>query len=101
MISPQLQKILVISIVIFCIAYFGYSLFTEIPDPSIQTDFSNTEIANQDVLILVDQLKNVSLDKEKEIFTSNLFTSLKDFTVPVLPEVQGRPNPFAPIGTER
>jgi hypothetical protein len=53
----------------------------------------------QDILVLVDKFKSVSIDPS--LFSSTLFTTLKDSSVPLNPESQGRVNPFANIGVEK
>lgn len=51
-----------------------------------------------DILILANKIKTVTIDPS--VFSSPLFAYLKDFSNPLTPEAQGRPNPFAPIGLD-
>lgn len=53
------------------------------------------EILGRDVLNLVDRMRNVSLDTE--IFNSDTFKSLKDFSVEIPKQPTGRRDPFAPL----
>jgi hypothetical protein len=50
------------------------------------------------VVTLVSKLKEMRLDKS--VFSNVLFLGLVDFTTAIIPEEQGRPNPFDPIGAE-
>lgn len=52
----------------------------------------------QDILDLANKLSAMSIDSQ--LFSSPLFKNLKDFDTPLLPEPQGRPNPFAQIGVD-
>ena len=58
----------------------------------------SSPISGQEILNLTNKLKNISIDQA--IFSSKLFLTLKDFGTVLTPELQGRPNPFAPIGTD-
>ena len=51
-----------------------------------------------DTLALVDKLKTISIDQN--VFSSPIFSSLKDFTQTIFPEQQGRTNPFSTIGSD-
>lgn len=96
-ISPSLQK-LVLSLVI--IAGLGYVAFSTIT-AEIPVGEEGVLVAppkGQDILILADKLEDVNIDKT--FFSSYLFTSLVDITVPIIEESAGRANPFLPIGTE-
>jgi|SRR3989344_5141525 len=99
MVSPKTQKIFVITIVLLLLAFLGYKLLTEEPEV-LKTDevLSDTEIAGQDILALVEKLKVVSIDQA--FFSDSLFNNLKDLTQQIFPEVYGRPNPFAVIGSD-
>ena len=55
-----------------------------------------SQAVGQDVIVLVEKLNLISIDSS--LFSSVLFTSLKDFTVALFPESQGKLNLFAPIG---
>lgn len=97
-ISPTIQKALIYLCVVLFLGYLGYSLFTS---PVTDESFSgavSSEVMGQDIIDLVENLKMISLDKT--IFTSVVFTSLIDYSVPISPEIQGRSNPFAPIGSD-
>lgn len=52
--------------------------------------------AGSDIIDLATKLSNISIDSA--LFNSPLFKNLKDFDIPLSPEIQGRPNPFASIG---
>ena len=59
---------------------------------------NNSGIVGQDILILVQKLSAISIDNA--LFSGALFTNLKDYSIPLNPESQGRLNPFAPIGSD-
>lgn len=53
----------------------------------------------QDFLTFLLSVKNIKLDAS--IFSDNAFNNLHDSTIILVPEGnEGRPNPFAPIGTD-
>ncbi|MEK9167868.1 MAG: hypothetical protein AAB769_00845 [Patescibacteria group bacterium] len=54
--------------------------------------------AGREIIALLTDLKALQL--KDEVFQSNVFRSLEDFSLPVAPEPQGRQNPFAPIGVD-
>ncbi len=98
-VTPLTQKIIV-SVVI--LAVFGYVVFnaitsTEVPVSSDGTPVV-TDLIGQDLLILVDKLETIKIDKA--IFSSPLFTSLKDNSVAIQEEQKGRVNPFSQIGVD-
>jgi len=55
--------------------------------------------AGREILSLLVDLKEIDLNAE--LFQSNSFRNLNDFSTPIPPEPKGRPNPFAPIGQDR
>lgn len=86
-------------VVLLLLGFLGYQLF--ISEPAVLQDadiLSDTGIAGQDVLVLVDQLERISIDQN--FFLSPLFGNLRDFSQTVLPEARGRINPFAAIGSD-
>lgn len=97
-----LNKIIIPLIFIGVLGYFGYTIFIKSPVLSgdlvtdSATDTSNSKA--QEILTLVNKLKNISIDQE--IFSSRIFISLKDFGTVLIPEPQVRLNPFLPIGVE-
>lgn len=62
-----------------------------------QVQESNTDLANAEILRVLGNIKNISLDDD--IFKNPVFRELEDsrFTIPK-PVRIGRPNPFLPIG---
>ncbi len=99
--SPSnIKKIVIGSAVLFTFGALGYFMFLKNP-PVIPVDVlipAENQIAGQDILVLIDKLKAVSIDAS--LFSSTLFTNLKDLGTPINPEAQGRPNPFAIIGVD-
>ncbi len=98
----QTQK-LILALVIFALTgYVIYSSFFSTPSaPSVSPDETGAAVQaeGQDVIDLAAKLDSISIDPG--IFTSTLFKSLKDFDVPISPELQGRPNPFEIIGIDK
>src|SRR5574343_544011 len=101
MISSNTQKILIGLVVFLVLGFLGYKLFMSepvIPENVDGTVVSDTTSAGQDILDLVDKLNNISIDQD--FFSSALFSRLTDFSQIIFPEVRGRVNPFAPIGSD-
>ena len=99
MVSPKTQKIFVAVLVLLLLGFLGYRLLMQAPAvPETTGTLSSTEIAGQDILTLVAKLKKISIDQT--FFTNPLFKNLRDLTQSVFPEAQGRPNPFAAIGSD-
>ncbi len=96
MVTPQLQKIILTILVTAVVGYFAYNLFAGTPAAPSAT--LNEPVVGQDILVLVDKLKVFNFDTS--IFSSDLITHLTDRSPLILPEAQGRPNPFLPIGQD-
>ncbi len=56
------------------------------------------QATNKDTLTLIEKLKTISIDQN--VFSGPMFSSLKDFSQTISPELQGRTNPFALIGSD-
>ncbi len=103
--SNILQKIKIpaIVLVVIIILFFGYTTLVKdngntsnlFSDSSIN---SSTSQADQDFLKLLLKIQNVVIDPT--IFSDPAFLSLQDDGLPILDQPKGRPNPFAPIGTD-
>ena len=95
-----LKKIIVTVLVLIGLGVFGYNVFIKPPTPDISglSVDSKYKTSGQDILLLANKLKNISIDQN--FFSSELFKNLKDFSATLTPESQGRPNPFAPIGND-
>ena len=92
------QKTIGVIILLLGIAYYAYMTFVQAPPVDKSATDGSTPPVGQDILDLVASFESVSIDPA--VFDSPLFKNLKDFTTVLLPEPQGRVNPFAPIGTE-
>lgn len=120
--NPKLKNA-IIFIVIGIVVISVYFVFIKKPSASSQANLAvvgetaplaNTDsgaVANngqtnslddqlsKDFLSVLLSIKNINLDDS--IFSNVAFTNLKDSTILLLPDgSEGRPNPFAPIGTE-
>ncbi|KND48093.1 MAG: hypothetical protein AB201_00645 [Parcubacteria bacterium C7867-006] len=98
MISAQLQKLMIIGLTLVFLVYMILGLYNSVPDPDVLAEVSSSESASQDILTLVANLNQISIDQS--LFSSPLFVSLQDTSAVISPEVQGRPNPFSPIGVD-
>lgn len=96
--SLSIQKLLVVIVSLGLLGFLGYKIFTYSPIPSGLAEGSVNDVIGEDILSLVEKLKVISIDPA--IFSSALFSNLKDSTVPLGLESFGRVNPFAAIGTE-
>lgn len=94
------KKILIV-IAIVVLAFIFYSVFLK-PDAGNNmavvslAGSSGSFTVGRDIITLLADLKSINLSGE--LFNGNVFRSLEDFSVPIVPEPQGRINPFAPIG---
>ncbi len=96
--SPT-EKKLVWALVIIAVIGIGYDIFANSSSsPAPTADTSTTAPVGQDILALVEKLKVISIDPS--IFSSSLFTSLKDSETPLTPETEGRADPFSLIGVD-
>ena len=91
------HKLIILVIALVLIGFLTYNFFTVPPTiPIVPGGKAHSEIVGADILALVKKLNAISFDSS--LFSSNSFTFLRDFSVSLIPEPQGRPNPFAPIG---
>ena len=97
-----------ISVVVIVIAFFAYRFFFpgQTPDNSTGGLIATTALTpgaggaggSDEFLQILLSLK--SLDFKTEVFDSIRKSELKDFTTVLSPQIPGRPNPFAPIGSD-
>ena len=101
MISSGVQKLLVVLGTLLLLLFLGYKIFTGNSPESVVTvtgrDIPVGEFNDQDILSLVAQVEAISIDQN--FFSTALFTSLVDYQIPIQPEAQGKPNPFASFGS--
>ena len=96
-------KILLLVIVAFVLygAFFGGE--DEFSDEFVVSELSGGELGvleqqiGSELLALLLELEEINLDTS--IFDSQVFRGLTDFGQELIPQPIGRPNPFAPIGT--
>jgi hypothetical protein len=99
----QTQKLIFALVILAISGFIIYNTFfatSPIGVGSFVDSTATTTIGSegQDIIDMANKIKTVSIDSG--LFSSPLFTSLVDFDVPSTPEPQGRPNPFANIGTD-
>ncbi len=94
---------LVIALIAVLLLIVGYFTFwrgkTEQPVPGLITASSTLnpiDDGNKEFLRLLNNLKRLNLSGQ--LFERVIFQDLRDFSVKLTPEPQGRPNPFAPLG---
>ncbi|OHA93248.1 MAG: hypothetical protein A3H52_01065 [Candidatus Zambryskibacteria bacterium RIFCSPLOWO2_02_FULL_39_26] len=98
-ISLKNKNILVPILILLALAVMAYFYYRGGDTEMISLDQSaDTGPLGQDILILAEKLNILSIDAS--VFSSVLFTTLVDWSLPLLPEPQGRANPFALIGTD-
>ncbi len=96
MIQTTTQKITVIMVSLILLSLLGYFIFSTTDIPTTPADeFVTQEVIGQDILVLADKVQNISIDQR--VFESIVFQSLVDYELPLQPEEEGRPNPFAPL----
>lgn len=105
--SSKLKNLFLL-VVIIGIAYFGYNYFIKKDTPQAGLVSSSTQTASsatgsselgKEFLTLLLNLKVITLDDS--IIKTEPYQRLIDFTKVLSPDTNpGRPNPFAPIGTE-
>jgi hypothetical protein len=96
-VTPLVQKLILTALILAGLGYVAFTTFTS-DVPVGEDGLPVVEVVGQEVLSLADQLEGVEINKT--IFSSPIFTSLVDVSVPVVEEPKGRNNPFAPIGSE-
>ena len=81
-------------------AFLIYSFFFAGKEEAVLSQSGGTENAavENELIALLLELKALKLDDS--IFSSLTFQSLQDFSQALVAEPVGRPNPFAPLGTE-
>ncbi len=101
-------KKIIIFIIIIILVVVGATFLKGNKSPT--TSLSSTTGENVDVLsaesvvgeeFLITLLNLRSIELDGSVFEDKTFSSLKDFTITLVPESNvGRVNPFAPIGTD-
>jgi hypothetical protein len=95
-VTPAIQKLIVSILILAGLGYVLINTLTgEIP---VDETVVNTKAEGEEMLILADKLDAVNINDS--IFSSPLFTSLVDISVPIVEELKGRPNPFSQIGND-
>jgi flagellar basal body-associated protein FliL len=88
--------IIAIVLIVAIVAYFIYSgSSTNSSSGTIQANSDATGQLGQQVLSLLNQVNSLQINTA--LFTSQAYTSLKDFSVTIPTQNIGRANPFAPI----
>jgi flagellar basal body-associated protein FliL len=88
-------KTIIIGIVIVLVLGGAYLYFFSSSVQSPVTATTPASADQQQFLDLAAELSPISFNTA--IFSDPRFTSLVDITVPITPDQQGRPDPFAPI----
>ena len=89
-------------LIVLAIAIVGFAAYTFLFGGDDEDLLTTTEVSNdaasQEVLSFLGTLRNTDFDLS--VLDSAAFNSLRDFSVELVPEPVGRPNPFAPIGVD-
>ncbi len=94
--SLNRQKILIGFLVIVLIgAGFYYYSINKNPEITELITTGETSEVGVDVLVLVQKLENTNIDSS--IFSTALFSSLRDLSQPYIQEEKFRQDPFAPL----
>ena len=94
------NKLKIIGIVVLLAGVAWYVLSssdTNTSSDSLVTTETSVTINDIDQDVVVTLLKLRAIQLSNGIFSDASFTSLKDFSVPIVPEPIGRPDPFAPL----
>lgn len=104
--SDKVKKILIAIVIIF-VLFFVYRLFfagsVSIPALSVQTAAgTDTSIqAGKEFLVALLNLSHINLDAGAVVLKDSNFVRLRDMSVSLPDEPQGRPDPFKPIGDDK
>ncbi len=97
-ISLTSKNILIPILLVLVLAFLGYYFFSGGTSNTVIVSDQSGAPLGQDILVLADKLNSLSIDPS--VFSSALFTTLVDFNSSLIPEPQGRINPFAKIGVD-
>ncbi|KND48295.1 MAG: hypothetical protein AB197_00800 [Parcubacteria bacterium C7867-002] len=94
------NKSTIIIIVVLILAALGYFFMkggSSVDDSALlQGDVSvMSDNSGAQVLALLNQINAIEIDPS--IFSSPVYQTLRDFSVPIPPQNVGRPNPFEPV----
>ena len=90
-------------IILAVVLYGGYSYFfsgTADTGELLSRTQTNSIASGQEFLATLLRLKEINLTEQKSFLSDNTFRSLKDSSVILPEEPEGRVNPFLPIGKE-
>ena len=104
MISDKLKHILIdIAVVVLIPAsvFFLYDYFRGGTEPDMVSEKPGGGFSEEGahLAVLLRELKALHIDTS--LFASPAYISLQDFTLPVPPELKGRPVPFIPVSTPK
>jgi len=91
------------ALAVIVVLFVTYTYFFVEPDTGAVLSSSNSIVApdsegddiGDDILALLVDLK--AIDLNRAVLDDTVFRSLNDFSIPISPKPQGRPNPFAPV----
>ena len=109
---PKIKNIIIFSVIGVILVFIYFFFIKASPDEEVTlvssspnqeesntTTASDTSAIAQEFLTLLLSVKSIKLNDA--IFSSNAFNSLHDSSIILVPDGnEGRPNPFAPIGTD-
>jgi len=89
--------VIVVALLLAVGVWIGLSSSSAPSDSSLLTTDDVSSGPDQDLVATLLALRAVKLDGS--LFSDPGFQSLKDFSTAIVPEPIGRPNPFAPLGS--
>lgn len=91
--------IAIIALILLSAGGFYYISRTDQDSEDLLVSESVENGVDRELLATLLELKSLKFDRA--LFESNVFKSLKDFSRQIPDEPAGRPNPFAPVGTDK
>jgi hypothetical protein len=99
MLSKNKIIIIIVVVIVAVMAFVYLKNSGDNSQTSLVSEAKSSQSADSDyVLKLLNRMSKIKLDDT--IFFSQMFSSLKDTTVTLVPQSIGRNNPFAPLGSD-
>lgn len=90
-----------LAVAVLLVGFALYQLFLKPDEPRTalqRVADPSGDAPSRDVARLLSNVRSISINES--FFEDPVFRSLEDFSTPIAPQPQGRPNPFAPIGQD-
>jgi hypothetical protein len=93
-----LKIALIISILIGGAAFYHSKLVSAQPTGTEGAAQPQASLISPDLMLSITKIESINVDDK--IFSDPVFQSLEDYTVTLIEEPSGRPNPFAPVQSQ-